>query len=109
MNPVSLRSSDGYYRVNRHVGELYNDAYGVQRQRFGGGSFVLWGGITASGRTPVQIVNGNLIGVRYLDEIIQRHVVLFIQRQQNHITLQQDNANPHVARVVRDCFCAKEC
>ena len=70
---------------------------------------MLWGGRTASGRTPVQIVNGNLIGVCYLDEIIQRHVVPFIQRQQYHITLQQDNTDPHVARVVRDCFCAKEC
>ena len=70
---------------------------------------MLWGGITASGRTPVQIVNGNLIDVCYLDEIIQRHMVPFIQRQQYHISLQQDNANPHVARVGRDCFCAKEC
>jgi hypothetical protein len=25
--------------------------------------------------TPKQIVNGNPIGVRYLDEIIQRHLV----------------------------------
>jgi hypothetical protein len=69
---------------------------------------VVWAGITASGRTPVQIVNGNLIGLRYLDEIIQLHVLPFIQRQQNHITLQQDKASPHVARVVTDCFCAKE-
>jgi transposase len=82
-------------------------AYNVNE--FGGGSFVLWGGIAARGRTPVQSVNGNLIGVRYLDEIIRCHVVPFIQRQQNHITLQQDDASPHVARVVRDCFCAKEC
>jgi hypothetical protein len=61
---------------------------------------VLWSGITASGRTPVQIVNWKLIGICYLDEIIQRHVVPSMQRQQNHITPQQDNANPHVARRI---------
>jgi hypothetical protein len=57
---------------------------------------------------PVQIVNGNLIGVRYLNEIIQRHVLQLIQRQQNHITLPQDNASPHVASVARDCFVEKK-
>lgn len=65
---------------------------------------MVWGGITAHGRTPVQIVNENLTGVRYRDEIIQRHVIPFIQRQQNHITLQQDNARPNVACVVRFVF-----
>jgi hypothetical protein len=104
-----LLSSDGCYRVHRSIGERYQDDYCAQRQRFGGGSFVVWGGITASGQTSVQIINGNLIGVHYLDESIKRHVVPFIQRQQNHITLPQDNTSPHVARAVRACFCAKEC
>jgi hypothetical protein len=31
-------------------------------------------------------------------------VVPFVQTQQNQITLQQDNASPHVAHVVRHCF-----
>jgi hypothetical protein len=56
--------------VYRSIGDRYHDAYGVQRQKFGAGSIVVMGGITERGRTPVQIVNGNLIGVRYLDEII---------------------------------------
>jgi hypothetical protein len=29
-------------------------------------------------------------------------VILFIQAQANNVTFQQDNARPHVARVVRD-------
>ncbi|XP_062599508.1 uncharacterized protein LOC134261040 [Saccostrea cucullata] len=66
----------------------------------------LWCGVESQHveRTPLQIVNGNLTGVHYTDEIIQQHVIPFIQRQQNHITLQQDNARPHVACVVRDVF-----
>ena len=49
-----------------------------------------------------MVINGNLNAVRYRDEIIRPHVILFVQGQQRHITLQQDNAIPHVARVVRD-------
>jgi hypothetical protein len=30
------------------------------------------------------------------------YVILFIQAQTNNVTFQQDNARPHVARVVRD-------
>ena len=62
---------------------------------------MVWGGITAHGRTPLVVVGGNLTGIRYLDEIVQ-HVIPFIQAQANNVTFQQDNARPHVARVVCD-------
>lgn len=97
-----LDGSDGRCRVYRRPGERYSDACVVQRQTFGGGSVMVWGGITRNGRTPLQLVNGNLTGIRYRDEILQRHVIPFIQNQGRQITLQQDNARPHVARVVRN-------
>ena len=59
------------------------------------------GGITAHGRTPLVVVAGNLTRIRYQDEIAQPYVIPFIQAQAN-VTFQQDNARPHVARVVRD-------
>jgi hypothetical protein len=40
--------------------------------------------------------------MRYRDEIVQPFVIPFIQAQANNVTFQQDNARPHVARVVRD-------
>jgi hypothetical protein len=48
------------------------------------------------------VVAGNLTGMRYRDEIVQPYVIPFIQAQANNVTFQQDNARPHVARVVRD-------
>ena len=36
------------------------------------------------------------------DEIVQPYVIPFIQAQANNTTFQQDNTQPHVARVVRD-------
>jgi hypothetical protein len=54
--------------VYRRVGERYADACVIQRQSFGGGSVMVWGGIAAHGRTPLVVVAGNLTGIRYRDE-----------------------------------------
>ena len=97
-----LDSSDGRSRVYRRVGERYADTCVIQRQSFGGGSVMVWGGITAHGRTQLVVVAGNLTGMRYRDEIVQPYVIPLIQAQANNVTFQQDNARPHVARVVRD-------
>jgi hypothetical protein len=65
--------------VYRRVGERYADACVIQRQSFGGGSVMVWGGITAHGRTPLVVVPRNLTGIRYRDEIVQPYVIPFIQ------------------------------
>jgi hypothetical protein len=43
-----------------------------------------------------------MTGIRYRDSIVQPNVIPFIQAQANNVTFQQDNARPHVTRVVRD-------
>ena len=95
-----LDSSDGRSRVYRRVGERYQDNCVVERRLFGGGSIMVWGGITGNARTPLVVINGNLTGARYRDEILQAHVVPFVR--QHAVTLQHDNVRPHVARVVTD-------
>jgi hypothetical protein len=52
-------------------------------------------------RTPLVVVAGNLTGIRYWDEIVQPYVIPLIQAQATNVTFQQDNARPHVARVVQ--------
>lgn len=97
-----LDGSDGRQRVYRRVGERYRDQCISQRRYYGGGSVMVWGGITAHGRTPLVLVEGNLNAQRYRDEVLRPHVVPFIRGQARHMTLQQDNARPHVARVAMD-------
>ena len=97
-----LDSSGGRSRVYRRVGERYADACVIQRQSFGGGRVMVWGSITAHGRTPWVVVAGNLTSMRYRNEIVQPYVIPFIEAQANNVTFQQDNDRPHVARVVRD-------
>ena len=95
-----LDNSDGRSRVYRRVGERYQDNCVVERRLFGGGSIMVCGGITGKARTPLVVINGNLTGARYRDEILQAHVVPFVR--QHAVMLQHDNARPHVAPVVTD-------
>ena len=48
---------------------------------------MVWGCITAHGRTPLVVVAGKLTGIRYRDEIVQPFVIPFIQ--QRHISAEQ--------------------
>ena len=97
-----IDSSDGRARVYRRPGERYSDACVVQRTRFGGGSVMVWGGITCHDRTPLYVIQGNLTAVRYRDEILRPFVLPLIQAPGRNVTFQHDNARPHVARVVNE-------
>ena len=61
---------------------------------------MVWGGIHLHGRPPLHLIQGNLTGVRYRDEIIWRIVLLTLQAMGPGAILQDDNATPHRARVV---------
>ena len=58
------------------------------------------GGISAHGRTPLVIINGNLNAHRYLEEVVRPHVLPFVRGQRRKMTFQQDNARQHVARLI---------
>jgi hypothetical protein len=68
-----------------------------ERGRFGGGNVMVWGGIAHGRRTQLHIIRGNLNAIRYRDEILSPHLVPFLQ--QHNLTLQQDNARPHVTKI----------
>jgi hypothetical protein len=92
-------SSDNAFSCLSRVGKRYADACVNQRQSFGGGSVMVWGGITAHGRTPLVVVAGNLTSMRYRNEIVQPYVIPFIQAQANNVTFQQDNVITAITAV----------
>ena len=96
-----LSSSDGRQRVYRRRNERYADPCVVERNRYGGGSVMVWGGITARNRTQLVIIDGNLNAATYRDDVLAPAVVPFLQRHGPGIILQQDNARPHAARAVQ--------
>lgn len=93
----NLMFADGRVRVWRRTGERMDPANVIQHDRFGGGSVMVWAGISNRAKTDMVTVNGNLNAVRYCNEII-RPVILPFLRQGHASVFQQDNARPHVAR-----------
>jgi len=96
-----LSHSDGRVRVYRRPGERYSDAAVVEHDRWGGPSVMVWAGIAFNCRTELVVLDGNLTGQRYRDEVLDAVTIPFMRRHQHLAYLQQDNARPHVARIVQ--------
>ena len=73
-----LDNSDGRSRVYCLVGELFHDSCVIERRPYGGGSVMVWGGISSRGRTAIVVVDGTLTDIRYRDEIIQAYGLPFV-------------------------------
>ena len=101
----TLFRADGRRRLYRRRGERFADACVFERDRYGGGSVMVWGGISHGVKSPLIVVPGNLTAVRYRDEILRPVAVPLVQQHQ--MTFQHDNARPHVARVCQDFLANK--
>jgi len=95
-----LHPTDGRIRVWRRPRERLADDVIQEHVPFGGGSVMVWAGISTHHRTPLYHINGNLNGQRYLEEILQPLVIPGLQQIGPNAVLQDDNARPHRARAV---------
>lgn len=102
---IQLWKPDGRDRVYRRTGERYAACNLVQTVSFGGGSIMLWGGISWEGRTALVDVNLRMDADWYLRNIIEEHVLPYIGFiGYDRFVLMQDNARPHVAGAVLQYF-----
>lgn len=60
---------------------------------------MVWERIAYGRQTPLNVIHGNTVHIviKYYNEILAPLVAAFVH--QHNLTLQQDNARPHVARV----------
>ena len=66
-----LNRSDCQIRVYRRRNERYNEACTLERDRFGGGgSIMVWSGVSQHHRTELVVIAGNLNAVRYSEDIL---------------------------------------
>jgi len=92
---------DGRNRVWRRPNKRYCDATVAEHDRYGGGSVMVWAGISLRGRTDLYVIeNGCLTGVRYRDEILHNVVRPYAGATGPDFILMDDNARPHRVRVV---------
>lgn len=61
----NVEFADGRARVWRRRGEWYDPQNVIQRDCYGGGSVMVWGGVSYRGKTQLIIVNGRLNSQRY--------------------------------------------
>jgi transposase len=61
---------------------------------------MMWAAISNDRKSDLVHVPSNLTAVRYINEILQPHLLHVIDRQRE--LFQQDDARPHTARVAMD-------
>jgi len=70
---------------------------------FGGGSVMVWAGISFFRRTELVILPPpGLTFARYVDEVLRPHVLPLRNNMEENFILMQDNARAHTARHTRD-------
>ena len=92
-----LDHHDGRERVWRQRNEVLRIV--TEHNQFGGGSVLVWAGISFDGRTDLYVMmNGSVNGLRYRYEILAPFVVTYAVGQE--FILMDDNATAHRARIV---------
>uniref|UniRef100_A0A8P4G4U6 Tc1-like transposase DDE domain-containing protein n=1 Tax=Dicentrarchus labrax TaxID=13489 RepID=A0A8P4G4U6_DICLA len=89
-------------KVWRRRGERYADCCTDRITSLGGGSVMVWGGISLTGKTGLVIIGGNLNAEIYRDEILQPVAIPYLHSLGPNSILQDDSALPHRAGFIRD-------
>ena len=68
-----LSGTDDRVRVWRRRGERNLPSNLLQTVAYGGGSLMVWGGISLNNKTDLIFIRGNLTAERYVEEVVQNH------------------------------------
>ena len=72
----------------------------AEHDRFGGGSVMVWAGISAQGKTDLHVIdNGTLTALRYVNEILDVYTRPYAGAVGENFILMDDNARAHRARI----------
>lgn len=100
-----LFGSDARIRAWRRQRHRYERNYVEPVRAFGGGSIMIWGGISMHRRTDLVILPfPGVTAVRYIEEVLRPHVLPMRCQRGRNFLLMQDNARPHIARTVLNFF-----
>jgi len=101
----NVSGNDGRLRVYRRTHERFSEICVVGRNRFSGGSVMIWASISFHHKTPAVVIQGTLTARRYCDDVLQS-AVLPLANENRGLILMQDGATSHTARVTRDFLAA---
>ena len=92
--------TDRRARVWRMPNERFASVCVAEHDRFGGGSVLVWAGISAQGKTDLHVIdNSTLTALRYVNEILDVYVRPYAGAVGENFILMDDNARAHRARI----------
>ncbi|GFX79634.1 transposable element Tc1 transposase [Trichonephila clavipes] len=100
---ICLQHQDGRIRVWRHHGERMLNSCVMHRHTGPAPGIMVWGGIGYHSRIPLVRITSTLNRQRYISQVLELVVLPYLQGFATAI-FQQDNAQPHVARIVQRFF-----
>ncbi|GFW26090.1 transposable element Tc3 transposase [Trichonephila clavipes] len=89
---------------NRALGTRYHQENTIERHRYGGAGWLVWGGIILGSRTDLHVQSVTMTGHIYRDVILEQHVRLFRGAMGAEFLFMDDNARPHRANIVDECL-----
>ena len=97
--------SDRRARVWRMRNERFAEVCIAEHDCYGGGSVMVWAGISAQGKTDLHVIDvGTLTAERYVNEILVVHVRPYAGAIGPDFILMADNASAHRARITNRCL-----
>ncbi|GFT33593.1 transposable element Tcb1 transposase [Trichonephila clavipes] len=100
----SLQSDSRRTLIWRAPGTRYHQKNTIERHRYGGAGWLVWGGIILGFKTDLHVQSVTMTGHIYRDVILEQHERLFRRAMGVEFLFMDDNARPHRANIVDECL-----
>ncbi|GFX19651.1 transposable element Tc1 transposase [Trichonephila clavipes] len=100
----SLQSDSRRILIWRAPGTRYHQENTIERHRYGGAGWLVWGGIILGSRTDLHVQSVTITGHIYWVVILEQHVRLFQGAMGAEFLFMDDNARFHRANIVDECL-----
>ncbi|GFT36141.1 DDE_3 domain-containing protein [Trichonephila clavipes] len=99
----SLQSDSRRTLIWRAPGTSYLQQNTIERHRYGGAEWLVWGGIILGSRIDLHFQSVMMTAHIYRDVILEQHVRSFRGAMCAEFLFINDNARPHRANIVEEC------
>ncbi|GFY09665.1 cytochrome P450 302a1, mitochondrial [Trichonephila clavipes] len=100
----SLQSDSRRILIWIAPGTRYHQENTIERHRYGGAGWLVWGGTILGSRTDLHVQSVTKTGHIYRDVILEQHVRLFRGAMGAEFLFMHNNAHPHHANIVDECL-----
>ncbi|GFV63124.1 transposable element Tc3 transposase [Trichonephila clavipes] len=100
----SLQSDSHRTLIWRVPGTRYHQENTIERHRYGGAGWLVWGGIILGSRTDLHVQSVTMTGRIYRDAILEQHVRLFRGAMGAEFLFMDGNARSHRANIADECL-----